>query len=82
MGARSTETVLCLELSRNTSLIFLTFYIVKVALDGEIRTSDECNGLSFIIASTFGTFFLCFLIVPRSVVLSVFSLFAKFISYL
>ena len=80
--ARSTETVLCLELSRYTSLAFLALHIAKVAFNGETKTSDECNGLSFIVASTFGTFFLCFLIVPSSVVFSAaFSLFAKFIGY-
>ena len=77
--ARLTKTVLCTELSRRTSLAFLALYIVKVELDRETKTSDECNSLSFIIASTFGTSFLCFFIAPSSVVFSAFSLFAKFI---
>ena len=74
-----TETVLCIELSRNTSLAFLALYNVQVALDEEMKTSKECNSLSFIIASTFNTSFFCFHIVPSSVVFSAFGLFAKFI---
>ena len=40
---------------------------------GDWYISDKYKGYSFIIFSTFGTFFLCFLIISRRVVFSAFS---------
>ena len=50
-----------------------------MAFEGDWYIFDEYKGQPFIIFSTFDTSFLCFLIVPRRVVFSAFSLSAKFV---